>query len=88
MGVEKKKNSILLKLFRYFAVLADREGFEPPIQLPVCRISSAVLSTAQPPVRLENQILNTGRKCKSDQIATGLPPAAVPVRSRPFLFWQ
>src|SRR5271163_1290265 len=32
-------------------VLAEREGFEPPIRLPVCRISSAVLSTAQPPLR-------------------------------------
>jgi hypothetical protein len=31
--------------------LADRVGFEPTIRLPVCRISSAVLSTAQPPVR-------------------------------------
>src|SRR6516165_6004237 len=31
--------------------MAEREGFEPPIQLPVCRISSAVLSTAQPPLR-------------------------------------
>src|SRR5689334_5186986 len=32
-------------------ILADREGFEPSIPLRVCRISSAVLSTAQPPVR-------------------------------------
>jgi hypothetical protein len=31
--------------------VAEREGFEPPIQLPVCRISSAVLSTTQPPLR-------------------------------------
>ena len=31
--------------------MADREGFEPPIELPLCRISSAVLSTTQPPVR-------------------------------------
>ena len=35
--------------------LAEREGFEPSIRLPVCRISSAVLSTTQPPLRsLEN----------------------------------
>ena len=32
--------------------LAEREGFEPPIRLPVCRISSAVLSTTQPPLQL------------------------------------
>jgi hypothetical protein len=31
--------------------VAEREGFEPPIRLPVCRISSAVLSTTQPPLR-------------------------------------
>jgi hypothetical protein len=31
--------------------LAERVGFEPTIRLPVCRISSAVLSTAQPPLR-------------------------------------
>ena len=30
--------------------LAEREGFEPPIRLPVCRISSAVHSTALPPL--------------------------------------
>ena len=31
--------------------MAEREGFEPPIPLRVCRISSAVLSTTQPPLR-------------------------------------
>ncbi len=31
--------------------MAERGGFEPPIRLPVCRISSAVLSTTQPPLR-------------------------------------
>lgn len=31
--------------------VAEREGFEPPIPLRVCRISSAVLSTTQPPLR-------------------------------------
>ena len=33
-------------------VLAEREGFEPPIPLRVCRISSAVLSTTQPPLHV------------------------------------
>ena len=32
--------------------LAEREGFEPPIRLPVRRISSAVLSTTQPPLQV------------------------------------
>ncbi len=37
------------------------EGFEPPIRLPVCRISSAVHSTALPPVREgERGYLNFG----------------------------
>ena len=31
--------------------MAEREGFEPPVRLPVRRISSAVLSTTQPPLR-------------------------------------
>src|SRR5215213_1593069 len=35
---------------RYGRALAERGGFEPPIRLPVCRISSAVLSTTQPPL--------------------------------------
>ena len=32
--------------------MAEREGFEPPIPLRVCRISSAVLSTTQPPLQI------------------------------------
>jgi hypothetical protein len=31
--------------------MAERAGFEPAIPLRVCRISSAVLSTTQPPLR-------------------------------------
>jgi hypothetical protein len=34
--------------------LAEREGFEPPIRLPVCRISSAVHSTTLPPLQIIN----------------------------------
>jgi hypothetical protein len=44
----------LMRRQAHKAVLAEREGFEPPIRLPVCRISSAVLSTAQPPLRSPN----------------------------------
>ena len=32
--------------------VAERVGFEPTVQLPVRRISSAVLSTTQPPLRM------------------------------------
>ena len=35
----------------YEELLAEREGFEPPIGLHLRRISSAVLSTTQPPLR-------------------------------------
>ena len=31
--------------------LAEREGFEPPIGLHLCRISSAVHSTTLPPLQ-------------------------------------
>jgi hypothetical protein len=31
--------------------MAERVGFEPTVRLPVRRISSAVLSTTQPPLR-------------------------------------
>ena len=39
-----------------FLAMAEREGFEPPIRLPVCRISSAVHSTTLPPLRSENLV--------------------------------
>jgi hypothetical protein len=43
------------KIVRYFRILvhvmAEREGFEPPIRLPVFRISSAARSTTLPPLR-------------------------------------
>lgn len=32
-------------------IMAERVGFEPTVRLPVRRISSAVLSTTQPPLR-------------------------------------
>jgi hypothetical protein len=34
------------------SVLAEREGFEPPIPVKVCLISSQVHSTALPPLRV------------------------------------
>ncbi len=35
-------------IISFYKLMAEREGFEPPIELPLCRISSAVLSTTQP----------------------------------------
>src|SRR3954451_6457225 len=51
--------------------MADRERFELSVRLPVRRISSAVLSTAQPPVRV-----NKVKYLRAPQIATNeqLPP--------------
>ena len=39
------------KLKRYRSKVAEREGFEPPVELPPRRISSAVHSTTLPPLR-------------------------------------
>jgi hypothetical protein len=51
VAIVKKLRDIRL----LFELLAEREGFEPPIRLPVCRISSAVHSTALPPLRSRKQ---------------------------------
>src|SRR5215213_5647550 len=45
---------------RYAGVLAERGGFEPPIRLPVCRISSAVHSTTLPPLRVSRSAVEAG----------------------------
>ena len=37
--------------------MAEREGFEPPIGLHLCRISSAVHSTTLPPLRAPRQVI-------------------------------
>jgi hypothetical protein len=45
-------------------LVAEREGFEPPIGLHLCRISSAVHSTTLPPLQAQiraNQPLRSGR---------------------------
>src|SRR5258705_9432705 len=54
---------------REFAV-AEREGFEPPIRLPVCRISSAVHSTTLPPLQAG------ARGCRRYVAARGGPDKA------------
>lgn len=46
---------------RTLMIVAERVGFEPTIRLPVCRISSAVLSTTQPPLRFAGRALKRGR---------------------------
>ena len=51
LGHERDKVKLYSNINSLQMRLAEREGFEPPIRLPVCRISSAVLSTTQPPLQ-------------------------------------
>src|SRR5665213_4585532 len=53
--------------------MADRVGFEPTIPVKVLRISSAVPSTARPPVRLADQILKPGPDGKPGRKACATP---------------
>ena len=46
-----------LKNQNFSACMAEREGFEPPIGLHLCRISSAVHSTTLPPLRAPRQVI-------------------------------
>src|SRR5262249_51077252 len=48
---EDPSNTLPMSPERTLGSVAEREGFEPPIRLPVCRISSAVRSTTLPPLR-------------------------------------
>jgi hypothetical protein len=41
--------------------MAEREGFEPPIGLHLCRISSAVHSTTLPPLQAPWRVIHTAR---------------------------
>ena len=56
-GVLHRQNPTVLEmtdfegLFRCRKSVAEREGFEPPIGLHLCRISSAVHSTTLPPLQ-------------------------------------
>jgi hypothetical protein len=54
-------HSIVKNSIRNQHELAEREGFEPPIPLRVCRISSAVLSTTQPPLQRFDRYSYFGR---------------------------
>ena len=56
-----------MKTEAYQDVVAEREGFEPPIGLHLCRISSAVLSTTQPPLQA---VLRPGEGAKLMVMAT------------------
>src|SRR5882672_1310612 len=81
--------SKLLILLRYLAFVAEREGFEPPIRLPVCRISSAVHSTTLPPLHRgqdgeqsprRGRSLSEGRWLKQGFAARGCPAGSARTR--------
>ena len=55
---EKSDRQLCLSLWPFPALLAEREGFEPPVQLPVHRISSAARSTT--PASLRVSLLRIG----------------------------
>src|SRR6266566_9637091 len=64
--------------------MAEREGFEPPIRLPVCRISSAVRSTTLPPLRRPRRLAylehfwEKWNPVFASEVAAGDPPAPAP----------
>ena len=51
--IKKNENKVvfLLKEFKKKILMAERLGFEPRKELPLCRFSRPVLSTAQPSLR-------------------------------------
>lgn len=69
-----------------FLNVAEKEGFEPPIPLRVCRISSAVLSTTQPLLRSmvgrrwRGALDNGGLSTLQGQFARELGAASTTVR--------
>jgi hypothetical protein len=59
----------------FYSTLAEREGFEPPIRLPVCRISSAVHSTTLPPLQaIDNAAQSALTLIEEGPVATLLQP--------------
>ena len=64
LGVTKSLLSGPFQVFRgFWDLVAEREGFEPPVELPPRRISSAVHSTTLPPLR--------EMKCPKGPVDTG-----------------
>ena len=51
------KNNKILKLLIDFKGMAERLGFEPRKELPLCRFSRPMLSTAQPSLRVQGFII-------------------------------
>ena len=51
------KNNKILKLLIDFKWMAERLGFEPRKELPLCRFSRPMLSTAQPSLRVQGFII-------------------------------
>src|SRR5882757_2648365 len=77
-------------LLRCRISLAEREGFEPPIGLHLCRISSAVHSTTLPPLQAPFRVIHSplvgpsyrrGRRGRQGAGATKItPPSGIKAR--------
>ena len=71
LGQDKKLSENRNSFNMLLNYLAEREGFEPPIRLPVCRISSAVHSTTR--------CGNASRNATRSSLATiDRPPSPIP----------
>ena len=59
LKIEDNYVNLLFKNFKFRRqrIVAERLGFEPRKELPLCRFSRPVLSTAQPSLRLEAFII-------------------------------
>jgi hypothetical protein len=64
--------------------VAEREGFEPPIGLHLCRISSAVHSTTLPPLQAPRRVIHprSGRVLGEDDGPDKAQAARFPRRRR------
>src|SRR5437773_12083099 len=57
MGAMKAQSRKPWNIKEFLSSLAEREGFEPPIGLHLCRISSAVHSTTLPPLQAPRRVI-------------------------------
>src|SRR4051794_22451115 len=73
----KKRNEIK------YSVMAERVGFEPTVRLPVRRISSAVLSTTQPPLR-RGRARRTEPASVGTRRSSSAPPHCLDSKHDPF----
>ena len=64
--------------FRRFFGMAEGEGFEPPVRLPVRLISSQVPLTTQPPFRVRKAFCTGLRSRQADCVMSAWPDSIQP----------